>query len=649
MNKYENLLKIHICGKINEEIIKNLFPKPCDQEKENQKIGDWQWKTEQFNWIGKIYNENTNTNTFTKIYKVIKDDSESKENKIKKHIILSFGDEENEKLFQELLNIGMVYLPRFIFVTHNEGKYGFNKKMFITNIIDSNSTSEEIVCNIKSEIWEIDCYYNERGNENCKFLPNNIIKNIEVSNLSINLLLVGISRAGKSSFINIVNNSLLALESCEKSSITSKISEYQIFGESKTEKDGVIKIIDTPGFNYETNKKTDEKKIKNLEQINQGILDLINEHKNKNSIDNIHFVLFFFLEGTPLQGTQKVLEMFMKENYPVLFIINKSTNEDDNGQSSDINSTIKFLKEKGLNKLAIPENIICCNIIHSNKCYGYGIEMIFKRIFNILTEKNRFYAENEIFKKIKESKEKINTYLNVEGKENEYKKYLNDSIEIKKKISKTNELFKKYEGEEKILEEGNENAKKEKKNYKLLTVSNAFIPIPYTDLALTPVLQISMVYSICNGYGISLFGLDKAQLKELFFPGGVREIGHLGYNTISKSEFFFSKTAKGCLVELAKLITKKGNKSIIETIKFVPFFGFIVGGTIGSVMNYYSTEKIADNTILFCEKYLREKGSLEFIINRLEIFTNIFKEIKRLSEKKQWWDYKVKVIKNDIN
>ena len=262
----------------------------------------------------------------------------------------------------------MVYLPRFIFVTQNEGKYNFNKKMFITNIIDSRSTSEEIVCNIKSEIWEIDCYYNERGNENCKFLPNNILKNIEVSDLSINLLLVGISRAGKSCFINIVNNSLLALENCEKSSITSKISEYQIFGESKTEKDGFIKIIDTPGFNYETNKKTDEKKITNLEQINQGILDLINEHKNKSSFDNIHFGLFFFLEQTPFQGTQKVLEMFMNENYPVIFIINKSTNEDDNGKSSDIKSTIKFLKEKGLNKLAITENIICCNIINSTRC-----------------------------------------------------------------------------------------------------------------------------------------------------------------------------------------------------------------------------------------------------------------------------------------
>ncbi len=139
------------------------------------------------------------------------------------------------------------------------------------------------------------------------------------------------------------------------------------------------------------------------------------------------------------------------------------------------------------------------------------------------------------------------------------------------------------------------------------------------------------------------------KLKELLSQGGVREIVHLGYNNISKTKLF-SNTAKGCLIEFAKSIGKReANKGVIESMKFIPFLGFIIGGTLGSVMNYYSTELIADNSILFCEKYLREKGSLEFIINRVEIFTNIFKELKRLSEKKQWWNYKVKVIKKDIN
>ena len=50
------------------------------------------------------------------------------------------------------------------------------------------------------------------------------------------------------------------------------------------------------------------------------------------------------MEGTPLEGTQRVLSMFLDEHYPVLFIINKSINEDDNGETSDIKSTIKFSK-----------------------------------------------------------------------------------------------------------------------------------------------------------------------------------------------------------------------------------------------------------------------------------------------------------------
>ena len=71
-NKYGHLLKIHICGKINEAIIKNVFPDPCNQKIEDQKIGDWQWKTEQFNWIAKIYNENTKEKNCKSIVKKCK-------------------------------------------------------------------------------------------------------------------------------------------------------------------------------------------------------------------------------------------------------------------------------------------------------------------------------------------------------------------------------------------------------------------------------------------------------------------------------------------------------------------------------------------------------------------------------------------------
>ena len=293
----EEILKIHICGKIDESILSQIFPDPCNKKLKGKKIGDLQWETNQFSWIAKLYKENDNKKNFELIFKEIKNNSDLKKNTIKNHVFLSFedfSDGDSKEIFYQLYNIGMVYLPRFIFITKNEGNYSLKKKSYITNIISTDLTDVELITHIKSELWEIDCYYNERGNEKCTFLPNIIEESCEVPDISINILLTGISRSGKSTFINIVNNSLLALENCEKSSVTSKINEYKIYGKNKSEKDGFLKFIDTAGFNYQTNKKNDNKELFNLNQINKSISNLIEEDKNKTPFEKIHFVLFFF-------------------------------------------------------------------------------------------------------------------------------------------------------------------------------------------------------------------------------------------------------------------------------------------------------------------------------------------------------------------
>ncbi len=110
-----------------------------------------------------------------------------------------------------------------------------------------------------------------------------------------------------------------------------------------------------------------------------------------------------------------------------------------------------------------------------------------------------------------------------------------------------------------------------------LTSSNALIPIPYTDYALTPVLQARMIYSIFKVYGISMSELDANQVIESIAQGGARTIAHYGYNQFSKNAF--EQTAKGCLMELAKLIaSKQGTKAVSESIKSIPIFGFIYLG-----------------------------------------------------------------------
>ena len=95
------------------------------------------------------------------------------------------------------------------------------------------------------------------------------------------------------------------------------------------------------------------------------------------------------------------------------------------------------------------------------------------------------------------------------------------------------------------------------------------------------------------------------------------------------------------------IIQNQGAKAATESVKFIPFIGFLLGSTTGSAPNLHPTKPPANKSILFCEKYLRDKGSLNFLISRLEILNNIFKEIERLSKKNNWWDFKVKVIKKE--
>ena len=647
----KKLLKVHICGiKIDVYKVKDIFPETCNQKyKGDTYIGDRQWKTEQFNWVAKSYEDNN----FKIICDEIKGDSDLNQDTdgINKHIILSFGDENNELLFKEIQKIGLVYLPRIIFITKKIGNYNFKKKSYISNIIYSDLTDENLVSYIKDEIWEIDCYYNERGNATSKYLVSNIVDNIEstISNTSINLLLCGVSRAGKSSFINVINNSLLALENCGKSSLTKKITEYQIYHKNDQKKEGFIKIIDTPGFCYSTNKKTDKEELKNVEEINDGISNLIKKYKEKSSLEDIHFVLFFFLEGTSLEGSQTVLKMFINANYNVLFIINKSIDDSDNGEPADIRALENFLDKNSLEELKIRDNIICCNIIQT-KFNGYGINDIFNRIYNILKENNPFYNDKELMTKIKHNINALNDLMDVKGKENEFGRCLKENYEMKKKIAKENSLFETYKSGESLkeIETCRKSCETYISSFKYITASNAIIPIPYTDLALTPTLQAVMIAVILSKYGISITDLNLPFFVETLVGEGGSRLAHLSINHTSKK--IFEYTAKGCAKECIKTLSKllaanQGGKVVSESMKFVPFLGFILGGTIGAALNYYSTTKLGENTVNLAEIIMKKKGDLAFFKKQIEIYKNIFEQIKELSIKKNWWDYEVKVIK----
>ena len=150
-----------------------------------------------------------------------------------------------------LEEFSLINRPRIVFVTNKIKKIEeSNNKKYVTNIICEGMNDRELNSYIVSTLWELDCYYNEKGNDIFRHTPVNIAKGLksDMSFFSINILLTGMCRAGKSSFINLISGKLMALESNDTESVTLKVSEYYVYKDDDNKENGGIKLIDTPGI-----------------------------------------------------------------------------------------------------------------------------------------------------------------------------------------------------------------------------------------------------------------------------------------------------------------------------------------------------------------------------------------------------------------
>ena len=143
---------------------------------------------------------------------------------------------------------------------------------------------------ILSFIWEKDCYYNERGNVECNYSPANLLYKPSKGYIFCNILLIGESRAGKSSFINRMFNKLVAYEAGQYESSTQEITYYEFnLPDIQEEMDsnklikngyGLIRILDTPGLVL----------TKDLD-ASVKIIDKLDKE-----FDSIHMI-YFFIKG----------------------------------------------------------------------------------------------------------------------------------------------------------------------------------------------------------------------------------------------------------------------------------------------------------------------------------------------------------------
>ena len=634
-------LKIHICGNLpeKEKIIKDLFVNGITN-KDYESRATYEFKTNQFYWIAKTY-QDLSEGTIKLIIDEIKSDIDKpiEEKPIHQQVILCFGSENINLLFEEVIKSGDIYIPLFIIVTEDEIKdVKFNEKRKITNIILNNKTEDKLNSKIISILWEYDCYYNEKGNKICRYTPDNIFSSLNnnLSFYSINILLTGKSRAGKSTFINYLSNRLNALESSKKESVSKKITEYCLYENNNNSEHSCIKLFDTPGI---VPGKTEES--------TNFLKDLLD--KENNIERQIHFVLFFFIEGESLEKIDEVFKILNDCQRPVLFIINKSSDDSDNGKSKDIKSTISSLKQKKYLNLINENNFICINLVKSRRLEDYGVEDIFKRIYQIFIEKNQLNNDKDIknfeekFEKLYKKYEKIyegpSEMIDINDKSEIKSKFKEKVNELKKELNKKYEIFN-YIKINNIIETGEKSANKCRKVINSLSnISNVLKNInELDDIPAISYFQAFMVKEIGEIFGFNLKEINK-EIKS-YLDNIKSRISNLDlyliYDNKIKEKENKVEVSMDIIAKQLKNELENSNKDFIKQLANT--FNRIRNEEINredmkeNQINKSLTDGIYIECIKYFTKILKKSNGLIFWKNYLNICIRLEKVLKYYSE-----------------
>ena len=276
-------------------------------------------------YIGYKYPE-LNASNIKKIIIDVFEDIKKSQNK--RNIIIKFGNSFIRE-FSKLINRLEVDKP---FILFNLDEIIDNPENFFTifkdpqyisyNLISPNLDKNKFYCKIVSYVIEKTCYYNEIGNQYIKRSPYNLFYQEPKGFLYYNILLIGESRAGKSSFINRVFRKLLSYESSKYESTTLEIKSYELYPQEEEFPEefklkrgyGGIKFYDTPGLVATDN-------------LNSIVRDKVSK-----IIDKIHIIYFFLKAQSNLEQCIMMLKYINSINkdregdkkckIPIIFVKN---------------------------------------------------------------------------------------------------------------------------------------------------------------------------------------------------------------------------------------------------------------------------------------------------------------------------------------
>ena len=634
-------LKIYICGYLPEKnkVIKDLFSKNISDKRYLSKATH-EFKTDQFYWISKIFPD-LSEQTIDSICKEIREDIDSnKENEIQieQNVIICLDSNNIKQLFTKIKEIGSFYYPFVIIISNkkiNSEEIEFNELRKITNILINDKTREKLNSLIISQLWEYDCYYNEKGNKICRYTPDNIFKTLDanLSFYSINILLTGRSRSGKSTFINYLSNKLTALESCKKVSVSQKVTEYCIYLNNNSNERSMIKLFDTPGI-------TPEEKKKN--ECQNFLMDLLEKKDNDNNMEkHIHFILFFFMENDSLEGNDEIFNLLNNCQKPVLFIINKAFDESDNGQTRDINSTISFLKQKNCDKLVDKKNYFGINIVNTKRAQAFGVEEIFKRIYKIFTKENPLNEEmkNKIQALCKKYEKFNDRPLEKQNKENLIDNLNDEAKTLKNELNLKSEMFKCLNINN-VIKVGQKSVNKCRKVINSLgNISDVFPSIDNKIPAIS-FFQAFMVKEIGEIFGFDLNGMnDEITTYFKSMEDNFKKIDLDIYSKIKESKDKKIKLSNDIIEKQLKSKLEKSNKELI--MKLAEIFQDLRNNRILKEQNYSQKQIdkiITDGICHECKDYLinqlKNSHGVIFYKNYFQICKQLENDLKYFSKLK---------------
>ena len=678
-NKNILCLKVYIVGKGDNKnyIINNLFKEQIS-DSYLKTIADREFKTEQFHWIARIYNEDILTEEkYKEITKEINDDKRSKQNinKILRYqAILCFGN-ENVKILSE--NFEELRKTRMIFIT--EEKCDLDQDMdkrYSTNIICKDMSNEDLNIKIISALWELDCCFNEKGNQICRYTPEKIFKGLEKDNslFSLNILLTGLSRTGKSTFINLLSGKIMALEADDAESVTKNISYYYIYRDDDKDEHGALKIIDTPGI-VEIQDSND-KDYKDYKEVENKVINMIIE-QDKTFENKIHFIFFVLRKGAiNLQGNNinKLFKVLNDSKCPVYFIINE-TSKNMKKNTSIFQSIIDILERSEYKNLSNINNFIAANFKKEEKLDIHGIDIIFKKMHEHINEKR--YLENNLKSKMFELMKNFSS--DIENKkdfgsfENENLiniRYLKSELQFNEKmkeitiLTKENYLFSKINIAS-IIENGRIMADKCKNIIISLSNLKGILPNISENIPAISILQAFLVKETAQGYGLDINILNsgtkflinnisnnlnkkKGQIKEDNNEKNEKEKNQL-------QEMYNSKELRKSLDTIENQIKNKlekgNNKKTILTLANLLNIIYKENFKINAdTKNQYLFNKNFTNEISeYCKDYfereLKESKGLIFMVNYFNKCESLLKDIEFYINKKEWEDFEMEIKK----